>query len=178
MAQQPQRTSAADWGFTRTQRPNPNESPFSPPQSIFAPTHHTPPVGYLTPLDEGAGDHSMNDGSMTGLMRAMTHWQVTTPETVRGVPDPVPTIPFSFSHQPPTERMKVSIDSQFMRQRTTSRSGASNAMEASCEGTCRFEELVDDVSMPEEQGHDSAVSAAREVSDDGNAYTDEMSSGD
>ena len=120
----------------------------------------------------------MNDGSMTGLMCAMSQWQVTTPETVRGVPDPVPTIPSSFSHHPQTERMKASADSHFASRRAASRSAASNAMEASRGVTCRFEELVDDVSMPEVEGHDSAVSAAWEVSDDGNAYTDEMSSGD
>lgn len=178
MAQHPQRTSAAEWGFTHIQRPNPNESPFSPPQSIFAPTHHAPHVAYLSPVHEVGEDQSMKEDSVTELMRAMTDWQVTTPETVRGVPDPVPSIPSSFSHQPQTERMKTSIRSRFTSRKSTSRSGASNAMEASCEGTCRFEELVDDVSMPEVEGHDSAVSAAWEVSDEGDAYMDDMSLGD
>ena len=176
MAQQPQRTTAAEWGFTHIQRPISKESPFSPPASIFAPTHHTPPVGYLTPLDEGVGDHSMNDGSMTGLMRAMSHWQVTTPETVRGVPDPAPTIPSSFSHHRPTKRMEPSIDRHFTSQRTTSRSGSSNGMEASCKGTCRFEEL-EDISMVERESEDG-MSAAWGVPDDGDAYMDDMSLGD
>ena len=177
MSQQPQRTSAADWGFTHTQRPNPNESPFSPPQSIFAPTHHAPRIAYLSPVHEVEKDQSMKEESMTELMRAMTDWQVTTPETVRGVPDPVPTIPSSFSHQPPSGRMEPSIASHFMSQRPSRRSGASNAMGASCEGTCRFDEL-DDVSMRGERAHDSTVSAAWEVSDEGDAYMDDMSLGD
>ena len=174
MTQQPQRTSAADWGFTRIQRSSPNESPFSPPQSIFAPTHHAPHIAYLSPVHEVGEDQSMKEESMTELMCAVSRWQVTTPETVRGVPDPVPTIPSSFCHEPLAECERRSINSHFTSRRATSRSAASNP---SCGVTCRFEEL-DDVSMSGERAHDSAVSAAWEVPADDDAYMDDMSLGD
>jgi hypothetical protein len=177
MTQQPHRTTATGWGFTHIQRPKQDASPFSPPQSIFAPTRHARPEAYLTPLCEER--KSIHDDSMSGLMYAMSQWEVTTPETVRGVPDPVPTASLLFSHRPPTQCKGRSIDSHFTSQKPNSCSGASQEMRESCGGTCRYESMdasmVDDEDDEKEPGEHMSGSCD---SMQGDAYAERMSLGD